>query len=93
MVLIKVDEEIDVQSLFQVSELVIILHLYWKENLDTLSIDVINQILMCVHVIDDPLQEFYVGEHWSSTCHHVQVRSSNILKNFIVDLSHMGVVV
>jgi hypothetical protein len=50
MVLIKFDNEINVQSLFRVSKLVIILHLYWKENPDTLTIDVINQTLLRVSV-------------------------------------------
>jgi hypothetical protein len=63
MVLIKVDDEIGVQSLFRVSELVIILHLYRKENPDTLAIVVIDQELLCVCVVDEPLQQFYTGEH------------------------------
>jgi hypothetical protein len=56
MVHIKVDDEIGVQSLFGVSNLVIILHFYWKENPDALAIVVIDQELMCVCVADEPLQ-------------------------------------
>jgi hypothetical protein len=63
-----------------VSELVVILHLHWKENPDTLAIVIINQTSLCVCVVDKPLQEFYAGEYWSSSHYHVQVRSSDIQK-------------
>jgi hypothetical protein len=71
--LIKVDYEIDIQSLFQVSDLVIILHLYRKENPDTLAIVIVDQALLCVHVVDQTLQQFYTGEHQGPTHYHVQV--------------------
>jgi hypothetical protein len=73
MALIKVDDEIGTQSLFRVFELVIIMHLYRKENPDTLAIVIIDQALLCVHVVDEPLQKFYTGEHRGPGCYHVLV--------------------
>jgi hypothetical protein len=89
--LVEFYNKISVQSLLRVSKLVITLHLYRKENPDTLTIVVINQTFLCVFLVDEPLQEFYVGEHWSSACYHVQVQSLDIRKNFVIELSHIGV--
>jgi hypothetical protein len=56
MALIKFDDEIGVQSLFRVSELVVIMHLYQKENPDTLTIVIIDQELLCLRVVNETLQ-------------------------------------
>jgi hypothetical protein len=93
MFLIEVYNKIGVKPLLWVSELVVILHFHRKENPDTLAIVVINQTSLCVHVVDKPLQEFYAGEKWSSSRYHVEVRSSDIGKDFIVELSRIRVVV
>jgi hypothetical protein len=71
MVLVDIYDEIGAQSLLWVSKFVLTLHLYRKENPNTLTIDVVNQTFLCVHVVDEPLHEFYAGEKWSSPCHHV----------------------
>jgi hypothetical protein len=73
IVLINFDDKIGVQSLFRVFGLVIILHLYWKENPNTFSIFIVDQAFLGVCVVNNPLQEFYAGEHWSYARHHVQV--------------------
>ena len=55
MELVEFYEEIGVQSLLRVSKLVITLHLYRKENPDTLAIVIIDQTYLCVSVVDKPL--------------------------------------
>jgi hypothetical protein len=69
--LIEVYEEIDVHSLLWVSDLIINMHLYQKENPDTLAIVIVDQALLCVHVVDEPLQEFYARKNWIFASHHV----------------------
>jgi hypothetical protein len=54
MVFIKFDDKISIQSLFRVSELVIILHLHREEKPNTLAIVIVDHELLCVHVADEP---------------------------------------
>ena len=91
MFLIEYYNKIGVQWLLWIFEIVVILNLHWKENLDTLTIVVIDQTYLCVIVVDKPLQDFYAGKYWSYDHYHVQVRPSDIRKKFIFEIPHIGV--
>jgi hypothetical protein len=91
VVIIKVNDEISVHSLLWVSELLIFLHLYKKKNFVTLTIFIVDQELLCVCVVDEPLQQFYTRKHRGSARYHVQVRLSDIWKKFSIELPHVRV--
>jgi len=93
MFFIETQNKISVQPLLWIFDLVVILNFHWEEKPDTLVVVVINQTSLCVSVINNPFQEFNAGEYRSPSHHHVQIRLSEIQEDFIVESSHIRIVV
>jgi hypothetical protein len=71
MAFVELNDEIYIHPLLEVSEFVVFLDLYRKEHSDTLTIVIIDQVFLCVCVVNEPLQEFDTGKDRGSASHHM----------------------